>query len=275
MTLTLTIITVNLNDQEGLCHTLRSVQEQTWPHIEHIVIDGGSTDGSLQQLGHWALGPNRRFVSAIDDGIADAMNKGVSLSSGELLMHLNAGDALVSRDVVARVIASQMQEQWLWGVGNLIYLDTTLRYRKRILRFSDKELQRRCYLPQPATFFSSSIREHLTFDKSYRISMDYDLFYRLAFVHGIRPSMLNFDITYFDTSGISQNFWRAYMENVRVRCTYRKSFRQITHEFLLFIETVFRRLTRRALVSTLGAGVKNRFRRLNSGDAWRIESVRS
>ncbi|MGB8703989.1 MAG: glycosyltransferase, partial [Gillisia sp.] len=95
----LSIITVNLNNLEGLKRTMQSVFEQTWQEFEYIVIDGGSSDGSKEyieansaKIDHW--------VSEPDKGIYNGMNKGIKVANGEYLLFLNSGDELSRRNIL-------------------------------------------------------------------------------------------------------------------------------------------------------------------------------
>ena len=99
----ISIITINYNDAEGLRKTLASVASQTYTDIEHIIVDGASTDGSVDVIREYetinlsSTNPIRIvWVSEKDKGIYDAMNKGVAKASGEYLLFLNGGDALAS-----------------------------------------------------------------------------------------------------------------------------------------------------------------------------------
>lgn len=94
---TLSIITVNLNNNIGLKATLSSVLQQSFPSYEHLIIDAGSTDGSLETIKEYAQdNPHVTFwVSEHDNGIYDGMNKGIDHSSGEYLLFLNSGDFLL------------------------------------------------------------------------------------------------------------------------------------------------------------------------------------
>lgn len=105
MTPVLSIITVTFNCRDLLPRTLESVQEQSFPGIEHVIVDGASTDGTLDlirahadRLGSW--------VSEPDKGIYDAMNKGLHMARGEYVLFLNAGDTFFSKDTVGEVFAS-------------------------------------------------------------------------------------------------------------------------------------------------------------------------
>ena len=95
----LSIITVNLNNRDGLQKTIDSVVSQTFKDYEWIVIDGGSTDGSKELIEQYA-DHFTDWVSEPDKGIYNAMNKGIGMASGEYIQFLNSGDSLVSGHVV-------------------------------------------------------------------------------------------------------------------------------------------------------------------------------
>ena len=101
----LSIITINRNNAEGLQRTLESVAAQTCRDFEHIIIDGASTDGSVDAIKEYAkTSKNIHWVSEPDNGIYQAMNKGIQKAMGEYLLFLNSGDFLVEHDVIERVI---------------------------------------------------------------------------------------------------------------------------------------------------------------------------
>ena len=121
----LAIITINYNDVEGLRKTLASVAAQTYPHIQHIIVDGGSTDGSVEILEAYPQPlPKRRgeitegkfptqnpahkvlWVSEKDKGIYNAMNKGIRMATGDYIQILNSGDILTAPDVTERMMAA-------------------------------------------------------------------------------------------------------------------------------------------------------------------------
>ena len=128
--MTLSIITINYNNAEGLRKTLASVASQTYPHIEHIIVDGGSKDGSVEILEAYPQPlPKRRgeitggkfptqnpahkviWVSEKDNGIYNAMNKGIRMATGDYIQILNSGDILAAPDVTDRMMAALEAQQ--------------------------------------------------------------------------------------------------------------------------------------------------------------------
>lgn len=97
-----TIVTPSFNQAKFLPETLRSVREQSYPHIEHIVMDGGSTDGSVDIL---RAAPGIRWVSERDRGQVDAINKGFAMASGDVLAWLNSDDTM-NRDTVGTAVGA-------------------------------------------------------------------------------------------------------------------------------------------------------------------------
>jgi glycosyltransferase involved in cell wall biosynthesis len=96
------VITVCFNNASTIADTLRSVSQQSWPYFEHILVDGASSDGT-QAVVQDHMGPRTQFISEIDRGIYDAMNKGVARSKCNVICFLNADDFYASNDVLEKV----------------------------------------------------------------------------------------------------------------------------------------------------------------------------
>lgn len=99
---TFSIITICYNAEQTIARTLRSVAEQTYPHIQHLVIDGASRDNTLALVRE--LNPKAEIYSEADKGIYDAMNKGLEKASGDYVWYLNAGDALPSPETISHLV---------------------------------------------------------------------------------------------------------------------------------------------------------------------------
>ncbi len=116
------IITVVRNGASTLAETLSSVRAQTYPHIEHVIVDGASTDGT-PELVHSFNHPRLHFLSEADRGIYDAMNKGISRAQGQWLLFLGADDRFVDDDVLADVFAKPVSPDCVALIGSSNFLD--------------------------------------------------------------------------------------------------------------------------------------------------------
>ncbi|PJZ45488.1 hypothetical protein CH361_10705 [Leptospira brenneri] len=113
----ISIITIVLNNRVFLEHTVRSVNAQIFDNYEYIIIDGGSTDGTIEFLKNSKVGIDR-WVSESDKGIYDAMNKGAKLAKGEWLIFLNAGDRFASPEVLSNIFKSDHLDAHDFIFGN-------------------------------------------------------------------------------------------------------------------------------------------------------------
>lgn len=115
----LSIITVVYNNLAGLQYTFQSIKSQTSTDFEWVVIDGGSTDGTVQWLTDLAF-PNLRFVSEKDKGLYDAMNKGIKMAVGDYVWFMNSGDAIYASDTIQLLSAQAATNDVLYGETMLI-----------------------------------------------------------------------------------------------------------------------------------------------------------
>src|SRR5436305_2231797 len=183
----ITVITPCLNARDTLEETLASVRSQHYPDVEHLVVDGGSTDGTLDVL-EGAEGI--RYVSEPDRGLSDAMNKGVAMATGEVLGWLNADDFYLPGALQRVGEAFERDPGALWATGRCIIVDDSGReIRKPVTAYKNMLLRRyshSLYLTQnfisaPATFVHKRGHDAAgLYDERFRISMDYDLYLRLA-----------------------------------------------------------------------------------------------
>ncbi|WP_034351628.1 glycosyltransferase family 2 protein [Herbaspirillum sp. GW103] len=180
--LRISVITVCYNSASTLEKALRSVADQSWPLIEHIVIDGGSTDGTLQIIEKF--GPHlAKIISEPDQGIYDAMNKGLAHASGDIICFLNADDHYAWPGALAEV-AQQMQEhhlEALLGDVAFFHADNPERIvrRYRSDRFHPARLAWGWQPAHPALFLRRSVIERVgRFKTSYRIAGDFEFILR-------------------------------------------------------------------------------------------------
>ena len=167
----LSIITINLNNRDGLRKTIDSVVSQTFKNFEWIVIDGGSTDGSKelveQYAGHFAY-----WVSEPDKGIYNAMNKGIKEAKGEYLLFLNSGDWLASSSVLEEVFNTDPN-------ADIVYGDNFERDGSIGVSPKRLTLQRmyRSTICHQNVFHSKRLFETCQYDENYKIASDWKFLY--------------------------------------------------------------------------------------------------
>jgi glycosyltransferase involved in cell wall biosynthesis len=196
----ISIITPTLNQGRFIERTIDSVLDQNYPALEYLVIDGGSTDGTLEVLKQY--GQRLKWISEKDEGQADAINKGIRLATGDIVAYLNSDDVYEPGAFlrVAEYFSSHPEAMWLTGKCRIIdEQDREIRgmitaYKKFLLRhYSYEMLLVTNPVSQPATFWRRGlIREFGLFDKNEHLVMDYEYWLRIGrrYVPGILDAYL-------------------------------------------------------------------------------------
>lgn len=210
----ITVITPSLNQGRYIRQNILSVLAQDYPGLEHIVVDGGSTDGTLAVLKEF---PHLRWISEPDRGQADALNKGLALATGDIVGWLNADDWYEPGIFAAVARAFELPETH-WAVGGI-----TMAYEPAgpLLRQASPPITYRALLRdpdivrQPPAFFRRNLLEQAGgWNIVYHMVMDYDLWLRLARRSSPLPVAANW--AYFrihpEQKTTYRNFWRQYKE---------------------------------------------------------------
>jgi glycosyltransferase involved in cell wall biosynthesis len=181
----ISLVTPSLNQGKFIRSTIESVLAQDYPAIEYFVQDGGSTDGTLEVLKEYA--DRVPFVSEKDRGQADAINRGLGRTTGEVLGYLNSDDVLLpgALRAVGEVFASD--PDLLFVFGRARYIDEEGKPLAPYLTRPDaiECLSDACFIAQPAAFFRRSVWNELgTFDESLHHTMDYDYWLRFGARYG-------------------------------------------------------------------------------------------
>ncbi len=222
----ISIITVNLNGNRFLAESIDSVLSQTHRDLELLIIDGGSSDGSLATIQAAAERDSRvSWISEPDRGIADAMNKGIRLATGELVAFLHSDDRYPDLDTLSTVSAyfsGQPELQWLTGGLDLINSAGQVFKSFPVRKYSYRRLVRSNILFHPATFVrTETLQSCGMFDIELTLAMDYDLWLRLGALGD--PALLNHSLACFrvhDGSLSIQGADKAMAEEFSIRLRY-------------------------------------------------------
>ncbi len=177
-----TVITVTYNARQTLERTIRSVQEQTYEQIEHIIVDGKSTDGTIEIIKQ-LKNENTHWVSQKDKGIYDAMNKATLLAKGSYICYLNAGDAFYDKETVEQLMLAAQINNYpdiLYGETVVVNDEGEFLYNRRLKAPSTltwKSFKQGMLVCHQAFIINRRIFE--SYDLSYKFSADVDWCIRL------------------------------------------------------------------------------------------------
>lgn len=200
MEVKISIITINLNNKKGLKQTIQSVVNQNCSNIEYIIVDGDSVDGSKDLLNNHKI---HKAISEKDNGIYNAMNKGISLATGDYCLFLNSGDILFSDKVIESIRKYIKETKSSQDIiyGNIMFSTFLRKYPTHLtLDFLLCDS-----LPHPATFFKRTIfgKDDLgKYIENFQIVSDW-VFYIKAYLSQYKFSYIDMVISIFDTTGIS------------------------------------------------------------------------
>lgn len=204
MTYKFSIITVNYNNKQGLQKTIDSVIHQSFRNFEFIIADGNSNDGSKEIITENAVNFSR-FVSEPDNGIYHAMNKGIKMATGDYLLFLNSGDALIDNEVLKRL------NDRIDGSSDLYYGDILFEEsaRTKTIISPDKltfDFFFTDNLPHQASFIRKSLFDQLFYyNEEFKIVSDWEFLIYAVCKANISYQHLNILVTLYDGKGISSN----------------------------------------------------------------------
>ena len=179
---TITVITAVYDAESTVAEAIGSVARQTWPHLEHLVIEGLSRDASLAAI-RAAAHPRMTLVSEADRGLYDALNKGIARAGGDVIGFVHADDFLASDDVLAQVAAAFADPAVEAVFGDLDYVaqdDTARIVRRWSTGAFDPARLRRGWMPaHPTLYLRRGVYDRIGgFDTGFGIAADYDLILR-------------------------------------------------------------------------------------------------
>jgi glycosyltransferase involved in cell wall biosynthesis len=205
----ISIITVCYNSASHISDAILSVARQNYPEIEHIIVDGGSTDGTEEIL---KAHENKiaQWISEPDSGIYDAMNKGLKMATGDIVGILNSDDFYYNDHIISTVADAFTDPEIDAVYGDLIFVDPE--NLNRVVRSYSSakwnpERFAKGYMPAHPTFFvrSKYYEQYGWFETDYKIAADYEMLIRLLYVHKLRYKYLPVTMVKMRKGGVSSN----------------------------------------------------------------------
>jgi glycosyltransferase involved in cell wall biosynthesis len=198
----LSIVTINFNHAEGLKKTIESVVCQTYAKIEYIIIDGGSTDSSIDVIKKHA-DKISYWISEKDFGVFDAQNKGLSKATGDYVLVLNSGDELQHNAIIEQVFNSYQVEDILYGNMTIVSEDGTKTKGLMPSNITFNHMMEDT-LWHPVSFVKKSFLDKVGFyNLDFKIVADYDWFLNALFKHEAKLKYINQTISMFYLGGLS------------------------------------------------------------------------
>ncbi len=220
----ISIITITYNSAKTLPRALESVRSQTYGDIEHIIVDGASTDGTVEIIKNYSKGPSDkvpstkevRWVSEPDGGIYDALNKGIRMATGDVIGFLHSDDVLYSPDSIGQIAAAFESSKADVVYGDLQYCNgdkVTRRWRSNA--FKPSSLKFGWMPPHPTLYVRREVYEQVgEYDSWFRISADYDMVLRI-FTAGYKTHYIPQVLVSMETGGASNRDAKARLSKTQ------------------------------------------------------------
>lgn len=212
--MTLSIITINYNNAQGLLKTLNNVLAQTCTDFEHVIVDGASTDNAVEIIQQYEKDATARdikvvWVSEKDKGIYNAMNKGIKMASGEYIQILNSGDCLAADTVVVDMYSALKEKEYPEILyGNMTKVDAS---GKVIGKSTETPYSFHNYFVSTLNHDCAYIKRSLfdddqygLYDEDLKIVSDWKWYTEAIGLGRVKPIYVNIDVTIFDAEGISE-----------------------------------------------------------------------
>lgn len=220
----ISVITVVFNGQEFLEETINSVINQTYDNVEYIIIDGSPTDGTADIIKKYEDSVDY-WVSEPDDGIYDAMNKGIDLVTGDWINFMNAGDKFYNQNTLQTVFSDFLYDDYavLYGHSKIIYPDRT-----RIAKAGNlKTFWQGSKFRHQSAFISANFHKKHKFNLHRKVAADFEFFYH-AYKHKQKFNRLDNTISSAASGGVSDikridailESWSIVEKNAKINCYY-------------------------------------------------------
>lgn len=203
----LTIITVNKNNKDGLKKTIQSVLSQSFVNFEYIIVDGASTDGSVEVISRYLEKEQKistNWISEQDGGVYEAMNKGIKMARGIYLLFLNSGDYLIDKNVIGRVFTTE-------HVADILFARCRVSNKGQVIWTSNIMPETITLgtlywtgIMHQSTFIKRSLITKLgMYDESFKWLADIQFWYTSLILHDATTEAIDIITSDYNTDGIS------------------------------------------------------------------------
>jgi glycosyltransferase involved in cell wall biosynthesis len=214
------IITVCYNSAATIDTTLQSVRDQDYPHIEHIIVDGGSRDETMSIVSRY---PHvAKAISEKDDGLYDAINKGINLATGDVVGILNSDDFFPGNNIISLVAGSFRNTSIDAVYGDVAFVKPDNLF-KVVRYYSAKYFNpgkfRYGYMPPHPSFYAkrSCFQQYGLYKPDYVIASDYELLMRFLYRFKLPSAYINHPLVYMRTGGVSnKTIFSRYILNKEI-----------------------------------------------------------
>jgi len=239
-----TVITVTFNSEKYIKDTIESVLCQTYPYIEHIIVDGQSTDSTLAIASRY---PSVNLYSEPDDGIYDAMNKGISLSTGDIIGFLNSDDFFVDENSISLIVEKFNLCRPDIVISGICYVKES--DKTRIVRswpavsYTPKFFLNGETPPHPGFYATRTCYSlYGSFDVKYKLASDFDLMFRFLQVFKAKSVIVPFPTVHMRLGGATNSSFRHIIRgNLEIFSSMRSNGFSYSQALRYFLRKVFKK----------------------------------
>lgn len=244
----ITVVTVCLNSEKLLEQTMKSVIEQTYDNIEYIIIDGGSTDGTLGIIKKYEEYIDK-WISEPDEGIYDAMNKGVDMANGELINFLNSGDTYFDKETIKKIVNFYKEKNSDIVFGDTQIVSPSGEVITHITGKIDPPDHRLIKISHQSAFISTSLHKKNKYDTNHKICADYNLFTSLL-LQKYKFNHINQTISKYLDNGYSFSPHKM-IEDIKIHQKY-FGVNKLFYDLLAFTKYFFRYCRNKLIMKIVG-----------------------
>ena len=243
----ISLITICFNSEKTIRETFDSVLKQTYKNIEYVIVDGKSTDSTVDIIKEYIpkfkkKGIEVNFKSEKDKGLYDAMNKGVSKATGDIIGIINSDDIIHDKNAFKKIVERFKKENCDATYSDLYIMDyETMSIPNRVFIAGKKSYKLGWYPPHPSLYVKREVYEKYgNYDTKYKIAADYDFMVRIM-KNGIKLSYIKEPLIYMRAGGTSTSSLKSYKKSFdeaidvlrknKIKCVY---FVNILRTFVIF-----------------------------------------